>query len=97
MRFLNQEKVLIINQILHLLHWDYFSGLRIKTRLMDFIIFNRKIGMVFIYGTFIFHYQHIADLIVQNKELRKGWDSDGASGLVTLFFGWLLSLIYRLP
>ncbi len=47
---------------------------------MDFITINRKIGMVFIHGTFIFHHQHIADLIAQNKELPKGWDSDGASG-----------------
>ncbi len=56
-----------------------------------------SLGWVFIYGSFIFYHEHIADLIAQNKELPKGWDSDGASGLAIMFFGWLLSLIYSLP
>jgi len=54
-------------------------------------------GWVFIYGTFIFYHQHIADLMAQNKEPPKALDSDGASGLATMFFGWLLAFIYSLP
>ena len=32
--------------------------------------------------------------MAQNKEPPKGLDSDGASGLATMFFGWLLAFIY---
>jgi hypothetical protein len=52
---------------------------------------------IFIYGPFIFHHQHIANLIAQIKELPKGWDSDGASGLATMFFGWLLAFTQHAP
>jgi len=49
------------------------------------------------FGSFMFYQAHIDDLIAQNQELPKGWDSDGASGLAVMFFGWLISLIYSLP
>ncbi len=34
---------------------------------------------------------------LQNEQLPDGWDSDGASGVVAVFPGWLLSIIYFLP
>ena len=54
-------------------------------------------GWLSAFGSFMFYQAHIDDLIAQNQELPKGWDSDGASGLAVMFFGWLISLIYSLP
>lgn len=54
-------------------------------------------GWVLIYSSFIFYHKQISVLIAQNKELLKGWDSDGASRLATIFFGWLIALTYSLP
>jgi len=55
------------------------------------------LGWLFISGSFVFYVQHIEDLVTQNDELPAGWDNDGASGMLALFFGWLLSLVYSLP
>jgi uncharacterized membrane protein YhaH (DUF805 family) len=55
------------------------------------------LGWLFLFASYSFLHLHISDLIEQNKSLPDGWDSDGASGLVTVYFGWLLSLIYFLP
>ena len=98
---------LIMNEILYLLSLGLFLALppilliyRFKNQKPTWwllLLLIISLGWIFIYGTFIFHDQHIADLIAQNKELPKGWDSDGASGLATMFFGWLLAFIYSLP
>ncbi|MDA7756757.1 hypothetical protein N8920_02550 [Opitutales bacterium] len=96
-----------MNEILHLLSLGLFLAL--PPILLFFRFKNQKpgwwlllllligMGWVFIYGTFIFYHQHIADLMAQKKEPPTGWDSDGASGLATMFFGWLLAFIYSLP
>jgi uncharacterized membrane protein (DUF485 family) len=52
------------------------------------------LGWGLLFGTYTFRQLNIEDLIAQNKELPDGWDSDGASGLFALYFGWLLSLAY---
>ena len=55
------------------------------------------LGWLFVLGSFVFYQEYVGDLIAQGKELPDGWDSDGASGVAALFFGWLTSLIYTLP
>jgi uncharacterized membrane protein YhaH (DUF805 family) len=55
------------------------------------------LGWFFVFASFVFYHEHIGDLIAQNHELPEDWDGDGASGAATLFFGWLISLIYSLP
>ena len=52
------------------------------------------LGWGLIFGAYIFTQLGINDLIAQNNALPEGWDSDGASGLFAMFFGWLLSLAY---
>ena len=55
------------------------------------------LGWLLVFGTFTFYQAHIGDLIAHSEELPDGWDSDGASGIAALLFGWLISLIYALP
>ena len=55
------------------------------------------LGWLLIFGTYAFDRLHINALISQNRPLPDGWDSDGASGVVAVFFGWLLSIINFLP
>ncbi len=55
------------------------------------------LGWILVFGTFMFYQAHLGDLITHNEELPDGWDSDGASGVAAMLFGWLISLIYTLP
>ena len=55
------------------------------------------LGWGLVVGTYVFYHLGINDLIALDKALPEGWDSDGASGIFAVFFGWLLSLAYFTP
>jgi len=55
------------------------------------------LGWVSLLGSFIFYESHISELISQNLEPPSGWDKRGASGLLIVFCGWLLPMLYSLP
>tara|TARA_Y100000588_G_scaffold280870_1_gene297881 strand:- start:640 stop:993 length:354 start_codon:yes stop_codon:yes gene_type:complete len=96
-----------MNEILHLLCLGLFLTLPPILLLLRFknqkpswwlvFVMISAFGWLSAFGSFMFYQAHIDDLIAQNQELPKGWDSDGASGLAVMFFGWLISLIYSLP
>ena len=57
-----------------------------------------RAGWVYIIGGYLEEQVRISELIKQGRddELPEGWDSDGASGIFTLFFGFVFPLVYVL-
>ena len=55
------------------------------------------LGWGLVVGTYVFYHLGINDLIALDEALPEGWDSDGASGIFAVFFGWLLSIAYFTP
>lgn len=61
------------------------------------LIIVSLVGWLFLFASLFFYQEHIKELISLNKELPSGWDKDGASSVMILLFGWLVSIIYFLP